>query len=179
MFVGPFEEALFAMSPGEIRGPVKTQFGYHVLQLEEVEAGRIKTFDEARVELEDEYRKERAQTIFYDQSQKLADAAFSSLTELDSVAKTMDLPLKTVSGFTREGGGELGQEPGVVDAAFSDDVLERARTARWSQSARIVRSCYVSRRTSLRSQCRSRTSARKSSPAEDAERARRRGEEGR
>ena len=43
MFVGPFEDALFAMSAGEIRGPVKTRFGYHVLKLDEVEAGHVKT----------------------------------------------------------------------------------------------------------------------------------------
>lgn len=129
MFVGPFEEALFAMSPGEIRGPVKTQFGYHVLKLEEIDAGRLKTFEEARAELEDEYRKERAQTIFYDESQKLADAAFSSLTELESVAKTMNLPLKTAKGFTRQGGGELGQNPEVIEAAFSEAVLERGENS--------------------------------------------------
>jgi peptidyl-prolyl cis-trans isomerase D len=129
MFVGPFEEALFAMKPGEIRGPVKTEFGYHVLKLDEVDAGRLKSFDEARAELEDEYRKDRAQTKFYDESQKLGDAAFTSLTELESVATSMKLPLKTVTGFTRQGGGELGAEPNVIEAAFSEEVLERGENS--------------------------------------------------
>jgi peptidyl-prolyl cis-trans isomerase D len=31
--VPPFEEAAFAMAPGEIRGPVKSDFGYHVIKL--------------------------------------------------------------------------------------------------------------------------------------------------
>lgn len=31
--VKPFSEAVFSMKPGEIRGPVKTQFGYHVIKL--------------------------------------------------------------------------------------------------------------------------------------------------
>ena len=31
--VPPFEQAAFAMSPGEIRGPVKSDFGYHVIKL--------------------------------------------------------------------------------------------------------------------------------------------------
>ncbi|HKB72129.1 MAG TPA: peptidyl-prolyl cis-trans isomerase [Thermoanaerobaculia bacterium] len=31
--VPPFEEAAFSMSPGEIRGPVKSDFGYHVIKL--------------------------------------------------------------------------------------------------------------------------------------------------
>ncbi len=129
MFVGPFEDALFAMSVGEIRGPVKSDFGYHVLKLEEVEAGHVKTFDEARAEVEADYRKDRAQNIFYDESQKLADLAFASLTELDSVAKTMGLQVKTVAGFTREGGGDFGQEAAVIDAAFSEDVLERRQNS--------------------------------------------------
>ncbi len=129
MFVGPFEDALFSMSAGEIRGPVKTDFGYHVMKLDEIEAGHVKTFDEARAEVEADYRKDRAQNIFYDESQKLADQAFAALTELDSVAKTLNLPVKTVTGFTREGGGEFGEEPSVIEAAFSEEVLERRQNS--------------------------------------------------
>ncbi len=129
MFVGPFEEALFSMNPGEIRGPVKTQFGYHVLKLDEVEAGHLRSFDEVRAELEADYRSEQSQSLFYDQSQKLGDLAFESLTELESVAQAMGLPLKTVTGFTREGGGELGSDPGLVEAVFSEDVLERGQNS--------------------------------------------------
>ena len=129
MFVGPFEDALFSMSAGEIRGPVKTDFGYHVMKLEEVEAGHVKTFEEARAEVEADYRKDRAQNIFYEESQKLADQAFAALTELDSVAKTLNLPLQTVTGFTREGGGDFDAEPSVIEAAFSDDVLQRRQNS--------------------------------------------------
>lgn len=129
MFVGPFEDALFSMQPGEIRGPVKTQFGYHVLKLEKIEAGHQQTFDEARAEVEAEFRKDKAQTSFYDESQKLGDTAFAALTELESVGKKMNLPVKEIKGFTREGGGEFGAEPEVVKAAFSDDVLERRQNS--------------------------------------------------
>ena len=69
VFVGPFGDALFSMSAGEIRGPVKSEFGYHVIKLEQIQPGHVKTFEEAHAELEADYRKERAQNIFYDQSQ--------------------------------------------------------------------------------------------------------------
>lgn len=128
-FVGPFEEALFGMAVGEIRGPVKTQFGYHIIKLEELEAARHKSFDEVRAEVETEYRNDRARALFYDKTQQLADKAFASLTELESVAKTFGVPLKTASGFTRAGGGELGMDPQVIEAAFSEPVLEKGENS--------------------------------------------------
>jgi peptidyl-prolyl cis-trans isomerase D len=129
VFVGPFGDALFSMAAGEIRGPVKSEFGYHVIKLDEIQPGHVKSYDEAHAELEADYRKERAQNIFYEESQKLAETAFSALTELDSVAKQLNLPVKTVTGFTREGGGDFGEEPSVIQAAFSDDVLERRQNS--------------------------------------------------
>src|SRR5512138_3492242 len=129
MFVGPFEEALFSMSPGEVRGPVKTQFGYHIIQLEEIEHGEQRSFEDVRGELEAEYRKEQSEAFFYEQAEKLGDLAFESLTELDSVARAMGLPIKTATGVTREGGGELPSNPEIFEAAFSDDVLERGQNS--------------------------------------------------
>lgn len=124
MFVGPFENALFAMKAGEIRGPVKSEFGYHIIQLQEIEPAKVKSFEEARTELEGDYRRDQSQQIFYDRSQELADSAFSALTELRSVSDKLKLPIKTVTGFTRAGGGALGKEPDVIKAVFSDEVLQ-------------------------------------------------------
>ena len=46
--VGPFESALFAMKAGEISAPVKTDFGWHVIQLREVKSGSRQTFEQVR-----------------------------------------------------------------------------------------------------------------------------------
>lgn len=129
MFVGPFEEAIFGMSVGELRGPVKTEFGYHVMRLDEVEAGHQKTFEEVRAEIEPEFRKDRAQAAFYERGQKMADEAFAALTELGTVATSLGMELKKVAGFTRQGGGELGTDPQVIDAAFAPDVADRGQNS--------------------------------------------------
>ena len=125
MFVGPFEDALFAMNEGELRGPVKTEFGYHILRLDDIEGGQVKSFDEVRAELESDYRSDQAQKLFYDRSQKLADEAFAVLTELSSVSETLSLPLQKAPGFTRQGGEPLGADPKVIEAAFRPEAIDK------------------------------------------------------
>jgi len=57
-----FEQAAFAMAPGEIRGPVKTQFGYHVIKLGAKLPARTRSFEEVRLQLQNELGEKRAQT---------------------------------------------------------------------------------------------------------------------
>ena len=128
-FVGPFADALFAMQKGEIRGPVKTQFGYHVIRLDDVEPPAQRSFDEVRGELEGDYRRDQAQTAFYERSQQLADEAFANLDSLEPVAQKLGLPLRTVGSFTRQGGGSLGTERKLIEAAFSDEVLQERQNS--------------------------------------------------
>jgi peptidyl-prolyl cis-trans isomerase D len=129
-FVQPFADALFAMQVDEISAPVKTQFGYHVIQLEEVQPARQRGFDEVRVELEADYRAEQAQSLFYEKSQQLADDTFASLTELDSVAQKLGLTLGTVEAFTRQGGGgPFAGNRKVIDTVFSDEVLQERQNS--------------------------------------------------
>ena len=128
-FVAPFAEALFAMQKGEVRGPVKTQFGYHVIMLEEVQPAHQRTFEEVRAELEGEYRNEQAQSLFYEKSQQLADESFASLSELDSAAKKLGLQVQSIEGYTRQGGGLFGTDRKVVEAVFSDDVLQNRQNS--------------------------------------------------
>lgn len=123
-FVGPFADALFAMKPGEISGPVKTQFGWHVIKLEEVQAGAQKTFEQVRAELEPEYRRAEAERIFGERQEKLDELAFENSGSLEPVARELNAKVQTIPGFTRgQGGGDLGANPAVAKAAFSPDVL--------------------------------------------------------
>ena len=117
------------MSPGEIRGPVKTQFGYHVLKLDEVEAGHVRKLRGGARGTRSRVSQGRRRP-FSTTNAEARRRAFASLTELESVAKSAEPAAQDGRRrFTREGGGELGPIRGVIEAAFSEDVLERRQNS--------------------------------------------------
>jgi peptidyl-prolyl cis-trans isomerase D len=121
-FVGPLSDALFTMKEGEVRGPVRTQFGYHIIRLEGIQQGKQKTLQEARPELEAEYRKQEAEKLFGERQEQLADKAFEHLDDIDAVAKEVSLPVQDVGEFTREnGGGPFGKRDEVIAALFENN----------------------------------------------------------
>src|SRR5262249_3832436 len=68
MMVSSFSDALFAMAPGAISDPVKTDFGMHIIQLEEVRGGEVRPYEEVHDDLAQELRQKRADSVFYDRA---------------------------------------------------------------------------------------------------------------
>jgi peptidyl-prolyl cis-trans isomerase D len=125
IFVGPFADAAFSMKVDEIRGPVKTQFGYHILKLDGIQPPAVKSFDASKAELETEYKRNEAERLFNNAQDQLADAALQNATDIEVVAKKAGLTIRDIATFSRnDGGGALDKVPAVNDAAFSQDVLD-------------------------------------------------------
>lgn len=59
--VPEFEEAVVGMKPGEVAGPVQTQFGWHLIKLEETRDSTAPTLEEVRPQIEDQLRQQQVQ----------------------------------------------------------------------------------------------------------------------
>src|SRR3546814_15327129 len=68
-----FEKELWDLKSGEISDPVETEFGWHVIQVEEIKPGTVKPFDDASVqsELTELYQNREKQKHFEEFSDKL------------------------------------------------------------------------------------------------------------
>jgi len=121
-----FEEAAFALqNVGDISEPVKTEFGYHLIKLTDIKQPEGKDFAEARDEIEKLYRRQQAETIFYDKAEQLANVSYENPDNLDVAAEDVGLEIKTTESFTRKGTESgIASEQKVIGAAFADDVLK-------------------------------------------------------
>jgi len=124
-WVKPFADAAFAMKVGEIRGPVQTQFGYHILKLEGIRPATVKTFDQSKNDLAAEYKRNEADKQFNDLQDRLADAALQNPTDIDAAGRKAGLPVQEIKDFSRtQGGAPFGASKPLIDAAFSADALD-------------------------------------------------------
>ena len=126
LFVSEFDQVLYALEIGEISDPVKTQFGYHIIRLDDVKEGRSKEFAEIEEELTDEYSRLLAEDRLYDLAEQLDDLALQAYNELDTVADQLALELNHISAITREGSSFLNQQPELIDILFSPSSIEQS-----------------------------------------------------
>ena len=122
--VAPFEEALFAMQPGEVRGPVKTDFGFHVLQLRELKQGAQVPFEQAREELAREQAQADRERAFSDLTGRLTDLVYQNPSSLAPAAEQVGLPVQKLGPFTRDDTVGIGASPEVKKAAFSEAMIQ-------------------------------------------------------
>ena len=122
-FVPAFADAVWAMKPGDLSEPVRSEFGFHIIKLEGAETDSTKSFEEVRAQLEPEVRRAEVEKAFGDKQEMLVTLAFESAGNLAELATKLDLPVRRVEQFTRAGGGELGNNPALIEAVFAPEVL--------------------------------------------------------
>jgi peptidyl-prolyl cis-trans isomerase D len=123
-FVKPFADALFAMKVGEIAGPVKTQYGYHIIRLDEIQAGKGKSFEEARPELEAQVRRARATDRFGEIQEQLQAKLAEPGADLGALAQQYNLQPGEVKEFVKgAGGAPLGAAPQLQELLFGEPPL--------------------------------------------------------
>ncbi len=121
---GPFEDAAFAMASGEVRGPVKSDFGWHIIKIGEVLAGTQRPFEEVRAQLEVEMQESERERTYNELSGKLVDQVYKSPSSLEPAAKATGFEVKTTPAFSRAGGPGLASNQKVLRVAFSDTLIQ-------------------------------------------------------
>lgn len=119
-FGDAFDEAAFSLGVGETSQLVEMDGAFHILQVTEL-AGP--SFEEQRDALAQEVALRDVNDEFNEQVQRLIDESFAA-DDLKSVADDLGLTLNQTDWLARGEGDGVLSEPGVLEEAFSADVLE-------------------------------------------------------
>jgi peptidyl-prolyl cis-trans isomerase D len=115
-------EAVFSMDEGSIAGPIRSDFGFHVVRLEEIREQGPLPLESVRAEVTRELRDRKADPLFRELERALSDALFDAGT-IEELAAAVGAEVKSAPGFTREGGEPLGSDPAVINAVFDEVIL--------------------------------------------------------
>ncbi len=121
---GPFDAAAFAMQAGEVRGPVKSDFGWHIIKVNEIRAGNQQSFEAVRAQLETELQASERERVYNETSGKLVDAVYKNPTSLEPAARALGLSVQTTPAFSRGGGAGIAGDAKVLRAAFTDSMIQ-------------------------------------------------------
>jgi peptidyl-prolyl cis-trans isomerase D len=139
MLVPQVETAVFELEKGKISGVVESPFGFHVINVVDVQPASIKPLAEVKEDITNEIRKQLAAEQFAQLASKLTSLVYDQRDSLAPISTALNLPVQTLSGLARDGllpasqraGAEPSEEqqlifgsPKVRQAVFAADVLK-------------------------------------------------------
>lgn len=121
-----FDEAAFALeNVGDITDVVRTEYGYHIIKLTDLQEETIKSLDEIQGTIRENLVTERATDRFYELQSRMAEVAFEMPDNLDEVSAIANQPVETTPLFTRENIPEAINNPQVANDVFSVELVEQ------------------------------------------------------
>jgi len=126
--VPEFTAATWAMNVGDISAPVKTDYGYHIIQLQDIKEKTSPSLAELdagkRTELETEFKLQKVEGLLSDRADELAQQVFDANDVLQGVAEANKLQLKTQLSVGRNTYSGIAAEPAIKTAIFSEELLD-------------------------------------------------------
>ena len=129
--VKPFEDAVFALKPGEIAPDVvESDFGFHVIQLVELKGGGKPAFESVEAQVRSEVLDQLAKRKFGELAETFSNTVYEQSDSLQPAAEKLALSIQSADAVTREPApgatGPLANAK-LLTALFDSDNLAKKR----------------------------------------------------
>ena len=120
-----FAEAAWSLQPGELSEPVRTPFGWHLIEVTDVQVAELPPFEQMRDSIREDIAMERAERRVTEQINTVETLAFENPSTLEPAADAVGIPVESTEWIdaAADGSGVAG-DPAVLETAFSDAMLD-------------------------------------------------------
>jgi peptidyl-prolyl cis-trans isomerase D len=120
-----FDQAAFSLPEDTVSEPVRSAFGYHLIEVTDIEEAALKPFEAVRDQLAEEAGRRGSEALYFDWAEQLANLTYESPDSLEPAAEALGLEIQESGWLERTGGEGIFANPRVMGAAFSDEVLRQ------------------------------------------------------
>lgn len=144
ILVKEFEEELFQMQTDEIRGPVQTDFGFHIIKLTAIKPAEVKSLDEVRDEIEQTLKRQKAASSFGEIAEDFSNTVYEQSDTLQLAAERFGLSVKQSGWIDKKS-----EEPAILanekmmQTIFSEDAIDDRRN---TEAVEVKPDTFVSAR---------------------------------
>ncbi len=124
MMVKPFEDAVFSMKPNEIRGPVESDFGYHIIRLDGITAAKAAPLTEVRTVVIDALRNQQAQRAFAAQADSFGNLVYENAASLQPAATAAKLTVQQSGWISAKNAPPPFNHAGLMEALFGPESIK-------------------------------------------------------
>ncbi|MGH9354520.1 MAG: peptidylprolyl isomerase, partial [Terriglobia bacterium] len=117
--VKPFEDAAFSMQPGQISGLIKTQYGYHIIKVEDHQNAELQPLAAVKDAIRTELQKQQLQAAQQALANNLEQALTANPSRFDAIAKQNGLEVNETPLFAyNQPVPDLGNNEAFENLAF-------------------------------------------------------------
>ena len=139
MMVRAFEGAAFGLKPNQISDLVESDFGFHIIKITGIKAGKMKSLELARPEIERELRKQRAGRRFAEAAEAFSNLVYEQSESLGPAAERFKIALQRAEGVTRQSAPVPAlNNARLLAALFADDSIKNKRNTEAVETAPSV-----------------------------------------
>jgi len=123
------EDVVFALKANDISEPVQTEFGFHLVRVSAVQAGKSRSLEEMRGELSAEVARQKGAKKFAEAAEGFNNLVYEQSDSLKPAAERYKLKIGSTGWFARQPAAELGPlaHPKLLSALFSPDATKQRR----------------------------------------------------